>query len=67
MSKKVKLVARIDKDAKIYMKPEGTSGEECLGLMKFVDKIPGLYVEEMGHTDDMRGGCGVSAYDEVEE
>jgi hypothetical protein len=44
MSKEVELNITIDKDGKVIVTPKGTQGKECLELMKFLDKIPGLNV-----------------------
>ena len=45
-SKKVELLIEITEDGKINASPKGTQGTECLDLMAFLDKIPGLTVEE---------------------
>jgi acetyl-CoA C-acetyltransferase len=42
MAKEVELNIHIDKNGKVVVEPKGTSGKECLDLMKFLDKIPGL-------------------------
>jgi hypothetical protein len=53
MSKEVELNIKIDKAGKITVEPKGTSGKECLDLMKFLDKIPGLNVTETKSNEDM--------------
>jgi hypothetical protein len=68
MAKRVTLKARIDAQSKVHAKPEGTQNEECLDLMQFLDKIPGLFVEETTRTDDMgRGGHCLFADSEIED
>lgn len=47
MSKKVKLMIEIDEQGKIFIKPIGTTGKECLDLMSFLDKIEGFSVETL--------------------
>ena len=42
MSKEVELEIKIDKFGKIYVLSKGTIGNECLDLMKFLDKIDGF-------------------------
>ena len=44
MAKEVELNIKIGKDGKVVVEPKGTSGKECLDLMKFLDKIPGFSV-----------------------
>jgi len=44
MSKEVSLKISIDKNGKVVVTPENTEGAECLDLMKFLDKIPGLNI-----------------------
>lgn len=54
MAKEVELNIKIDKNGKITVEPKGTSGKECLDLMKFLDKIPGFEVKETTPNKDMR-------------
>ena len=54
MAKEVELNIKIDKNGKITVEPKGTSGKECLDLMKFLDKIPGFEVKETTSNKDMR-------------
>lgn len=51
MAKQVNLRVRIAKDSTIHVKPEGTHGEECIDLMRFIDDIPGLVVVETKRVD----------------
>lgn len=53
MSKEVELNITIDKDGKVVVTPKGTQGKECLELMKFLDKIPGLNVVSTVSNSDM--------------
>jgi hypothetical protein len=53
MSKEVELNIKIDKDGKVIVTPKGTQGKECLDLMKFLDKIPGLNVVSTVPNADM--------------
>ena len=53
MAKEIELNIKIGKDGKITVEPKGTSGKECLDLMKFLDKIPGLNVIETKLNEDM--------------
>jgi len=50
--KEVELDIEIGTDGKIYVKPNGTQGPECLDLMRFLDYIDGFEVEETVHNDD---------------
>ena len=43
MAKEVELNIHIDKNGKVVVEPKGTSGKECLDLMKFLDKIPAQF------------------------
>ena len=54
MAKEVELNIKIDKNGKVTVEPKGTSGKECLDLMKFLDKIPGFQVKETTPNKDMR-------------
>lgn len=53
MAKEVELKIHIDKDGKVVVEPKGTSGKECLDLMKFLDKIPGFITKETTPNKDM--------------
>ena len=54
MAKEVELNIKIDKNGRVTVEPKGTSGKECLDLMKFLDKIPGFQVKETTPNKDMR-------------
>ena len=54
MAKEVELNIKISKDGKVTVEPKGTSGAECLDLMKFLDKIPGFVVKETTPNKDMQ-------------
>ncbi len=54
MAKEVELYIKIGKDGKVSVEPKGTSGTECLDLMKFLDKIPGFVVKETTPNKDMQ-------------
>ena len=54
MSKEVELEIKISATGKVEVVPKGTSGKECLDLMKFLDKIPGFTVKETTHNEDMK-------------
>lgn len=51
MAKQVTLKIRIDKNGKLHAEPTGTEGDECLNLMEFIKRIPGISVLEMDRTD----------------
>ena len=54
MSKEVELEIKISSTGKVEVVPKGTTGKECLDLMKFLDKIPGFTVKETTPNDDMK-------------
>lgn len=54
MSKEVELKITIKKDGTVEVVPSGTAGKECLDLMKFLDKIPGLNVISTQENEDMK-------------
>ena len=60
MSKEVELKIKIDVDGKIVVEPKGTQGEECLELMKFLDKIDGFEVVETTPNKDMKKASYIS-------
>ena len=54
MSKEIELKITINTDGKIFVEPKGTKGEECLEIMKFLDKIEGFEVLETTPNKDMK-------------
>jgi acylphosphatase len=54
MSKEVELKITIKKDGTVEVIPYGTVGKECLDLMKFLDKVPGLNVTSTKENEDMK-------------
>lgn len=54
MAKKVNIEIEIDEQGKIHASPDGTEGTECLNLLAFLDKIPGLTVLETVKNDDFK-------------
>ena len=54
MSKEVELKITIKKDGTVEVVPSGTVGKECLDLMRFLDKIPGLNVISTKENADMK-------------
>jgi hypothetical protein len=54
MAKEVELNIKIGKDGKVTVEPKGTSGKECLELMKFLDKIPGFVIKDTTPNKDMK-------------
>jgi acylphosphatase len=54
MSKEVELKITIKKDGTVEVIPSGTVGKECLDLMKFLDKVPGLNVTSTKENEDMK-------------
>lgn len=53
MSKEVELIIEIDKQGNVVVTPKGTQGNECLDLMKFLDKIDGIELKETTANEDM--------------
>ena len=66
MAKEVELNIKIGKDGKITVEPKGTSGKECLDLMKFLDKIPGFTVKETTPNEDMKRNVIVDVQSNVD-
>ena len=54
MSKEVELEIKISSTGKVEVVPKGTTGKECLDLMKFLDKIPGFSVKDTTPNKDMK-------------
>ena len=66
MSKEVELEIKISATGKVEVVPKGTSGKECLDLMKFLDKIPGFTVKETTPNDDMKRNENVEIKSKVD-
>jgi hypothetical protein len=60
MSKEIELKITIDANGKVFVEPKGTKGEECLEIMKFLDKIEGFEVLETTPNKDMKKSNFVS-------
>lgn len=54
MSKEIELNVVISKDGKVKVTPKGTVGNECLEILKFLDKIDGLEVRETITNEDIK-------------
>ncbi len=66
MSKEVELEIKISSNGKVEVVPKGTSGKECLDLMKFLDKIPGFTVKETTPNEDMKRNTSVEIQSNVD-
>jgi len=54
MSKEIELNIVISKEGKVTVTPKGTVGNECLEILKFLDKIEGFEVKETVKMEDMK-------------
>lgn len=54
MSKPVQMIVEIDKNGKLYVEADGTSGNECVDLLKFLDFVNGLTVVDSGRVEDTK-------------
>lgn len=54
MSKEIELNIVISKDGKVIVTPKGTVGNECLDILKFLDKIDGFVVKETVTNEDIK-------------
>lgn len=54
MAKPVQMIVEIDENGELHIEADGTSGTECLDLLKFLDFVNGLTVVESGRTDDSK-------------
>jgi len=52
MAKPVQMIVEIDENGELRVEADGTSGNECVDLLKFLDFVNGLIVVESGRTDD---------------
>jgi hypothetical protein len=66
MSKEVELEIKISSNGKVEVVPKGTSGKECLDLMKFLDKIPGFTVKETTPNEGMKRNTSVEIQSNVD-
>lgn len=66
MSKEVELEIKISSTGKVEVVPKGTSGKECLDLMKFLDKIPGFTVKKTTPNEDMKRNVSVEIQSNVD-
>ena len=53
MSKEIELNIEIDEKGNVKVTPKGTVGKECLDILKFLDKLDGVEVEETVANEDM--------------
>jgi hypothetical protein len=53
MSKEIELNIEIDEKGNVKVTPTGTVGKECLDILKFLDKLDGVEVEETVANEDM--------------
>ncbi len=54
MAKPVQMIVEIDENGELRVEADGTSGTECVDLLKFLDFVNGLIVTESGKTDDFK-------------
>jgi hypothetical protein len=54
MSKEIELNIVISKEGKVTVTPKGTLGNECLDILKFLDKIEGFEVKETVKMEEMK-------------
>ena len=53
MSKEIELNIEIYEKGNVKVTPKGTVGKECLDILKFLDKLEGVEVEETVANEDM--------------
>jgi hypothetical protein len=53
MPKEIELNIEIDEKGNVKVTPKGTVGKECLDILKFLDKLEGVEVQETVANDDM--------------
>jgi hypothetical protein len=53
MPKEIELNIEIDEKGNVKVTPKGTVGKECLDILKFLDKLEGVEVEETVANEDM--------------
>jgi len=52
MAKPVNMIVEIDENGELHVEADGTSGNECVDLLKFLDFVHGLEVVESKRTDE---------------
>lgn len=53
MPKEIELNIEIDEKGNVKVTPKGTVGKECLDILKFLDKLEGVEVQETVSNEDM--------------
>jgi hypothetical protein len=53
MPKEIELNIEIDEKGNVKVTPKGTVGKECIDILKFLDKLDGVEVEETVANEDM--------------
>ena len=53
MPKEIELNIEIDERGNVKITPKGTVGKECLDILKFLDKLEGVEVQETVANEDM--------------
>lgn len=53
MPKEIELNIEIDERGNVKVTPKGTVGKECLDILKFLDKLEGVEVQETVANGDM--------------
>ena len=53
MPKEIELNIEIDEKGNVKVTPKGTVGKECLDILKFLDKLEGVEVQETIANEDM--------------
>ena len=53
MPKEIELNIEINEKGNVKVTPKGTVGKECLDILKFLDKLDGVEVEETVANEDM--------------
>jgi hypothetical protein len=54
MAKPVQMIVEIDENGELHIEADGTSGTECVDLLKFLDFVNGLTVVESKKIDDTK-------------
>lgn len=53
MPKEIELNIEIDERGNVKVTPKGTVGKECLDILKFLDKLEGVEVQETVANEDI--------------